>query len=409
MPVDIDKCNNALPVKVTNLPTTAFGELLVGQLYPQFQGSFEYTVDNTDLLENVVVNGGTVTQASAMAIVSTSTTTASTALLRSSRHAKYKPGIGTAGRFTALFSIPVATTEQYIGFFDHVGSSAAFMNGFGIGYEGLDFGIHRFQNDVKNTILLSACDDPLDGNGISGMTYDPTKLNVFAIRFQYLGAGTIEYLIENDSTGEFIVFHRILYANNNIVPSVFNPSFHFIMWANNKATTSNIIIKCASYGYFNEGVTTHIELHVPHNSSGLQTKNTVTGEIAIFSIRSKTNYAGVLNFIDAFLENFSASIEANAANNLGSVRLLKNTTLGGTPAWSDINTNNSTVELDIAGTTITGGKEVAVIPLAGKNDKDSIDLTSFQITMKHGEIFTVAGLSANSATIKAAILFSELF
>jgi hypothetical protein len=50
-------------------PKTAFGELLVGQLSPQFQGSFEYTVNNTDLNTNTTVNGGTVTQASGMGIV----------------------------------------------------------------------------------------------------------------------------------------------------------------------------------------------------------------------------------------------------------------------------------------------------------------------------------------------------
>jgi len=409
MPVDIVRCNNPTPVEVTNLPRTAFREILVGQLYPQFQGSFEYTVDNTDLVVNTVVNGGTVTQALAMAVVATSTTTASTALLSSARHAKYKPGIGTAGRFTALFTTPVALTEQYIGFFDTLGSSAAFRNGFGVGYDGEDFGIHRFSNDVKYSILLSACDDPLDGSGASGMTLDTTKLNVFAITFQYLGGGPVRYYIEDESTGGFVLFHTIVIANTFTEPIVHNPSFHFLMFVNNKATTSNLIIKCASYGYFNEGITTFIELHVPHNSSGLQTKNAVTTEIAIFTIRSRTNYAGVLNFIDIFLEHFSASIEANAANNLGSVRVIKNTTLGGTPVWNNINTNNSTVEIDVAGTTVTGGKEVAVIPLAGKNDKGDLDTTPFKITMRHGESFTVAGKSAASATINAALLFSELF
>ena len=62
---------------------TAFDELLVAELHPQIQQSFEYTVDNTDLTENTVVNGGTVTQASGMAVLGTSTTTASTAFMES--------------------------------------------------------------------------------------------------------------------------------------------------------------------------------------------------------------------------------------------------------------------------------------------------------------------------------------
>ena len=92
-------------------PKTAFGEVLVGQLSPQYQGSFEYTVGNTDLNINTVVAGGTVTQASGTAVVGSSTTTASTALFQSKQHAKYRAGLGGVARFTALFTTPVAVTE----------------------------------------------------------------------------------------------------------------------------------------------------------------------------------------------------------------------------------------------------------------------------------------------------------
>ena len=146
-------------------PKTAFGELLIGQLSPQFQGSFEYTVSNTDLNTNTVTNGGTVTQASGMAVVGSSTTTASTALFQSKQHAKYRPGLGGNSRFTAMFTSPVATTEQFIGIMDEVGSGAAFKNGYAIGYDGLGFGFQRFQNDVKVAIAQADWDDPLDGTG----------------------------------------------------------------------------------------------------------------------------------------------------------------------------------------------------------------------------------------------------
>lgn len=391
------------------LPKTVYGEILVGELFPQFQHSFEYTVDNTDLTTNTVVNGGTVTQADGMAVLSTSTTAGSSAMMESYQHGKYRSGIGVVTRFTALYTSPVATTEQYLGIMDEPGNSAAFKNGYAIGYDGLDFGIHRFQNDTKISIKLADCDDPLDGSGASRMTIDPTKLNIFEIRFQYLGAGAIEYRIEDDSTGEFFTFHSILYTNYYIEPSVHNPNFHFILWASNKATTSNIIIKTGSFSYFTEGRTTFIELHQPQQSSGLREKTGVTTEVAIFTIRNRANYVGKTNFIDIFIENVLASIEASSANNLGSVRFVKNATLGGTPSYTNINVTNSVVEIDIAGTTVAGGKEIAVIPLAGKNDKDNLDLTPFRIILKHEETLTVAGKSANNATINSAVLWRELF
>lgn len=390
-------------------PQSAFGETLVSQLSPQIQQSFEYTVDNTDLNTITVVNTGTVTQSNGMAVVSTSTGSGSSALFQSTHHVRYRSGIGGVIRFTALFTSPVAATEQYMGLMDEVGSSAAFENGYGVGYNGTTFGVHRWQNDSLISVNLADCDDPLDGTGASGMTIDTTKLNVFEIRFQYLGAGMIEYCIEDDSTGQFVVFHRILYANNNIVPSVYNPNFHITVWTNNKATSSNMIVKSASYGYFAEGKTSFIEIHQPQNSSGLKEKTTVTTEVAIFTVRVKTTYASRVNYIDIHPESFMSAIEASSANNLGSVRLVQNATLGGTPSYSNINTNNSVVEIDTSGTTVSGGKELVVIPLAGKNDKGIFDLTPLKIILKHGDTLTVAGKSANSATINSIVPWRELF
>lgn len=392
------------------LVKTAFGETLVGQLHPQFQGSFEYTVGNTDLNTNTVANGGTVTQASGMAVVGSSTTTASTALFQSKQHAKYRPGLGGNSRFTALFTSPVAGTEQYIGIMGEPGSAEeAFKNGYGIGYNGTTFGFHRWVNDTLVTVDQADWDDPLDGIGASGMTIDLTKLNVWEIRYQYLGAGKIQLCVEDDSTGDFVVVHTVLYANNFTEPSVHNPNFFHTMWVNNKATTSNIILKSASYAYFVEGKTSLIELHQPENASGTKQKTTVTTEVAIFTIRNKSTYASKTNFIDIILLGMGASIEASSANNLATVRIVKNAILGGTPSYSDINTNNSVIEIDIAGTTVTGGKELGAGLLAGKNDGFRILLVPYKIILNPGDSLTLAGSSANSATIKGQTTWRPLF
>lgn len=391
-------------------PLSAFGDLRTVELSPLFQASFEYTVDNTDLNTNTVVNGGTVTQASGMAVMTTSTTTASTALLESKQHAKYRSGLGGLFRFTALFTAGVASTEQYIGIMDEVGSSAAFKNGYAIGFNGTTFSILRWRNDVLVTNLaLSSWDDPLDGTGSSGITIDTSKINVFAIAYQYLGGGNIYFLIEDEDTGRYIVAHQIKYTNRNTEPSVHNPNFHAVMWVNNGATVSNMIMKSSSFAYFVEGKTRFMELHQPQNNSGIQQKTTITTEVAIFTIKNKTTYASKTNFIDIILENIVGSIEASSANNLGQIRLVKNTTLGGVPSYSDINTSDSVAEIDTAGTTLTGGKEIISLPLAGKNDKGIIPLIDFAVTLNPGETVTLAGLSANSATIEGSLLWRELF
>ena len=400
---------NLRNIDVNNFPLTAFGDLRTAELSPIFQQSFEYTVDNTALLTNVIANGGTVTQADAMAVVTSSTTTASSAEFRSVRHAKYRSGLGGLSRFTAIFTAGVAGTEQYIGLTSVVGSSAAFKDGYMIGFDGDTFGFHRFQNDVKISVAQSAWDDPLDGTGASGMTLDPTKLNVWSIRFQYLGGGAITLQVEDDSTGALVTVHTVLYANLNTVPSVYNPNFHFTGYVNNLATTSNVVLKCASFAYFVEGKSGLTETQQPQFSSGEQTKTTVTTEVALFTLRNKTTYASKANFIDIILERIVISIEASSANNLGDIRLVRNTTLGGSPSYADINATNSVIEIDTAGTTLTGGEELLFAPLAGKNDSNIESLLPYKIFLTAGDTITVAGKSANSATINAAMLWKELF
>jgi hypothetical protein len=194
-----------------------------------------------------------------------------------------------------------------------------------------------------------------------------------------------------------------------VTPSVLNPNFEYTMWTANKGTTSDIIVKSSSYAFFVEGRTSHIENHVPLESSGEKQKTTVTTEVAIVTIRNKAAYASKTNFIEILLLGVYASIEASSANNLGKVRLVKNATLGGSPSYADINTSDSVVDLDVAGTTVTGGTELTSLPLAGKNDADRQDLSAWQIILNPGETLTLAGSSANSATIDAGLVWHELF
>jgi len=406
---EFDETFNTNPLPVTETAKTAFGDLRTAELHPQFQGSFEYTVDNTDLTENAVVNGGTITQASGMAVLGTSTTTLSSAMLNSRRHARYKSGLGGVVRFTVLFDTPVAATEQYVGLADETGSSAAFENGYTVGYDGETFGYHRFQNGVKITKAIADWDDPLNGSGRSGEDIDQTKLNIFFIQYQYLGAGAINIFFEKQD-GTVVLVHTEKYAGLNIEPSTHNPNFHFMMFVDNKGTTSDIIIKSSSYAYFVEGKTQFIELHQPQNATELIEKTSVSTEIAILTIRNKATYVSKTNFIDIHIQNIAVAIEAANANNLGDIRVVKNTTLGGTPSYTDINTSNSVVEIDVAGTTLTGGVNILPIPMAGKNDKDNFDVSDKRIILGPGETLTISGTNTSgTATFRAAIQWRELF
>lgn len=87
---------------------------------------------------------------------------------------------------------------------------------------------------------------------------------------------------------------------------------------------------------------------------------------------------------------------------------MKNATLGGVPSYTDISATDSVVSIDTAGTTVTGGTELLSFELAGKNDKANEELLNLRFVIHPGETITVAGSSANSATIKASLLWKEL-
>lgn len=390
-------------------PVTAFWDLRTAELTPLFQGSFEYTVDNTDLSDNVATAPATITQADWMAVVTTSTTTWRKAYLKSHVHWRYRAGQGGLTRFSALFTTWVASTSQWAWIFDEIGSTADFKNGYWIGYDGTTLSIVRFQNDVKFSVPRTSWNDKLDGTGASGMTIDTSKLNVFSIQYQYLWAGAINFLIEDDSTGNFVEFHRILYANLNTSPSCYNPNFHFYIYADNKATTSSLIVKSASYSYFVEGRADPCNIHQPQFSSWTITKSTVTTETALFTIKSNTTYASKANFISSIMELLSIGIEASATNNLWTVRIVRDATLWGTPSYTNINTNNSVVSIDTAGTTVTWWREIISYQLAGKNDRIAEKLLELKIVLQDWETFTVAVSSTNSATFTWSLLWKELF
>lgn len=399
-----------LPVAVKNSPLTAFGDVRVAELSPIFQVSFEFTVTNTEIGTIATTNTGTVTQADAMCVVATGTDTASEAEWETVNNSKYRPGLGGVARFTALFTEGVAGTEQTVGLEDADGSSETHLNGYAVGYNGETFSLFRWQNDVLFTVAQADWDDPLDGTGASRMVIDPTKLNVYFIQFQYLGGGPINLWVGNETTKDMVLVHTILYTNKNIVPSVYNPNFHLMLHANNKATTADLTVKSSSMAYFVEGQTAYTELQQPQFSSDELSKSGVTSEVAIFTLRNKASYASKTNFIELILENIGGSIEASAANNLGRLRLIKNATLGGTPSYNDINTTNSIVDIDVAGTTVTNGKTLFTSSLAGKNDRISEgNLTTYKILLHPGDTVTVAGFSENSATIKSSLLWKELF
>jgi hypothetical protein len=394
-------------VALSNVHTSPTGNISVSEASLIFNLDFEYTVDNDDVITKDLTGGGSVVQSNGMAVISTSITTGSLALLSGRVPTIYNAGQSGVLLFSVLFESSAANTEQYIGLIDEQGSTSAFKNGLVLGYDGTTFGFHKFKNDIKTTIPSSQWQDPLDGTGKSGAVLDTTKLNVFKLEYHNLPVGVINIFFETKD-GEFIHVYSENNSGQDIEPRIFNANLLFKACASNKATTVDLVLKCSFASYFIEGKTNLIALHQSQHSTSVVSKSTVTARVPVLTIRNKATYAGGKNFITIILERYGFSVEASSANNLAEFILIKNGTLGGTPSFVDIHTNNSVVELDTSATSVSDGRELLGSPLAGKNDKSIESLTEYNFLVGPGETITLAAESDNSATMRGELLWKEL-
>lgn len=409
--VTIDATNN-LEVAVRN-PVTAFGEISVAEITPVIQLDFVYGV-NSKVTKTVTTGTGSVSGASNMVVVSTGASASSSAVLYSARNLNYRPGQGALVRFTALFTPGVTGSRQVAG----IGFSTL-ENGLFFGYNGTDFSICNVASGSWDCVPQTSWNvDVMDGTGgaknPSGQLLDPTKGNVFQIKYQYLGFGALYFYVEDSDTGNFVLVHTIKYANNNTTPNLRNPSMFLLWGAVNTSNDTDLIVKGASGMAGVEGARSL--LGPRHGDS--QTKTTVTTQIAAFTIKNATTYNTFENGALVRLRSLTfGSNTGGVGNGVSYLRIIKNATLGGAPNFipesgstSDngvtITNGNSVVSVDKNGTTATGG-DVEYNAIVATGNSMFADITELNLYIAPGETMTLAIESTQSATVGVGMTWSE--
>ncbi len=377
----------AAPFGPTSAFIGAFGQLVAQEETPIVTIDFPYNI-NTAYVTPTTANGGTITQANSQAVLQTSAAANGSAILNSIIAGRYLPGQGKIIRFTTIFTPGVANSIQI------QGAAGAPDDGYFFGYQGATFGIFRRQNGTDFfTAQADWNTDTFDGSGDagnpSGALLDPTKGNVYQVRYQWLGYGAIRYYIEDSSTGVVTQVHVIQYANSNIVPSVFNPSFQLYAEVTNLGNTSNLTLITASMGLYSEGP---VDVSGARFSVGNR-KTTITTETNIFTLLNKTTFQSKTNRGRLHLDSVGTAISGTQDSQY---RLVLNATLGGTPSFTDISTNESIAAFDVAGTTVTGGREIRRGPSTG-NFQLSEDVSTLEIRLNPGDTLTFAGSSFGAA------------
>tara|TARA_R100000951_G_scaffold83600_2_gene71357 strand:+ start:1226 stop:2842 length:1617 start_codon:yes stop_codon:yes gene_type:complete len=247
--------------------------------------------------------------------------------------------------------------------------------------------------------------DTFDGTGPTGVTLDPTKGNVYQIKFQYLGFGAQTFFIEDPTDGEFHLVHTIQYANANTAPSLDNPSMPLSIGCANAANTSDLVVKTGSMAAFVEGETT---LTGPrHGVKGVLTTVSST-ETPILTVRSKEVFSGAINRTRSkvLTAGFSAEHTKPIVINVYANAQIE------AASFTDVVGVYSPLEYDTAGTAHTGGQYLFSIEL-GKTGNEIIDFSAAQqegvLQPGHSLTFTAEASAGSSGEANVSLYMVDLF
>lgn len=244
-------------------------------------------------------------------------------------------------------------------------------------------------------------DTMIEGNPLnpSGMVLNHTKLNVYKIQYQFLGAGAIEFFIESDTTGEFVKVHRVNYTGNNIVPSVRNPTLPLYISVKNTTNTTDIIMKTGSMCAFSQGKVN--ESGIVFGVSGAQP--TVTTEEVIFGMHLPPVYNGISSRVIA--KPLTLTLDADGTKST-TFRIYRDPLFNNSPVFTELAPGESPMHVtSTAGTTVTG--IVVASFTVSKVASIIIDMTVLDIEGVTGSGFAVTAQSANTTIAKADLTYKS--
>lgn len=238
--------------------------------------------------------------------------------------------------------------------------------------------------------------DKMNGTGPSGVTLDPTKLNVYEVVVPYLGAGTIIWRVMEPS-GHFATVHRIEYPNAAAVPSQRNPTYRVGWFAASLGSTTNLVVTGASAAAFVDGEPT--TARDPFSTSNLSFSASATEYVAL-ALRVRGEFSGTVNQREIFIQTGVCATETAAR--VVRVRWILNPTLTGAVDWNYIDQSLSAVERATpTNITPSGGREVAT-DIVASGAASRIDLAKLDLRLEPGDVL-VAALQTTSGTATAAI------
>lgn len=245
-------------------------------------------------------------------------------------------------------------------------------------------------------------DDKLDGSGITGVTIDPTKGNVYQISYQWLGYGLISFFIEDPDDGEFHLVHAIRYANANTTPSLSNPTLPMCIFTRNTANTTDISVSSSSMGGFTDGTPQPIGPRAGYNASITLGASAV--EKPMITLRCKDIFLSKVNTAILKILLIQGSVDHTKPVEIS---FYSNTILTGASFLSA--GENSITETDVAATDFTGGTFLFSVAL-GKNGNAFMDFSKDKLAtiLIPGDSLTATIKPKSGNAAEATVVFNTL-
>jgi len=253
--------------------------------------------------------------------------------------------------------------------------------------------------------------DKLDGTGYSGITLDPSKLNVYQINFRWLGAGEIRYAIENPLNGDMIFFHNEHYSNRNELPHLANPSMKIgYVAANLNNGVGVVTCRGSSFMGAIEGIVERTKLPYSVTTTRNDSMNIPGSLYHLISLKNKLVYQGKINTRDLLPRRLTASV--NTTGDPAVIRIYWNPVLTNYLRWttqSDFNASLYATQ-DSTGLFTLAAQPIPAVAAFHVSDNSTIDVDLSEIGLHvppNNFITAVISSTSNITAASASFIYVE--
>lgn len=249
--------------------------------------------------------------------------------------------------------------------------------------------------------------DTLDGNGVSGVILDPTKLNVYQIDFRWLGAGEIRFAIENPINGDMIFFHHIHYSNRYTTVHIDNPTLKlgYVAYSTG-GTGTDVVVRGASMMGGIQGNIIFNEITNSYAATRTSGMNSGGTKYHLLSLHNRLIQNNKINSREIILSQISAGAVTSASTPVTlSIYFNQDIVNGHTHVPIDENWSSAYISTDA--TTIVATVPPAFTFILQPGSTETIDLRPLRIVIPPNNHITV-GIRSDGVISNAAATLTWL-